>query len=139
MESSSERVAGPWTEIPQAARIERWENVLRVLRALPEHERQKHWDMSIWGEKTECGTVACAAGHCGLDPWFRARGFELSFRESMRVPGAWIESLDSVTVEMFFGEDGTGAIFLKSHPRPVEDVISEVEDYLAELKDEDNG
>lgn len=139
MESSSDKIIGSWEEIPQEARVERWENVLRVLRALPEHERQKHWDMSTWGEKTECGTVACAAGHCGLDPWFRERGFELNFRESRHVPGAWIESLDSEAVEQFFGDDGTDDIFLNGDIRPVEDVISEVEDYLAELKDDDRG
>ena len=59
--------------------IERWVNVERVLNSMPEHDRQHHWDMGMWGEKTDCGTVACAAGHCGMDPWFRERGFELTF------------------------------------------------------------
>lgn len=33
-------------------------NVERVLNAMPEHEHQKHWDVSMWGEVTTCGTVA---------------------------------------------------------------------------------
>jgi hypothetical protein len=55
--------------------VERWEQVLRVLEGLTPHEREKHFFMGIWGQETACGTVACAAGHCALDPWFRERGF----------------------------------------------------------------
>lgn len=55
--------------------IERWENALRVLRQMTPHERKRHFDMSSWGVVTDCGTVACLAGHCSLDPWFRRRGF----------------------------------------------------------------
>lgn len=55
--------------------IERWENVQRVLKALTPHERRHHFEMQSWGHKTDCGTVACVAGHCSLDPWFRRRGF----------------------------------------------------------------
>lgn len=56
--------------------IERWENVLRVLTSMTRHEREHHFAMTIWGTKTSCGTVGCAAGHCSLDPWFRKRGFK---------------------------------------------------------------
>lgn len=105
--------------------IERWRNVHRVLNAMPEHERQKHWDMSIWGKQTECGTVACAAGHCGLDAWFRERGFKLDFRGH--------ESRIS-NVPDFFGLEGTSRIFWDSTQRPVETVIDEVHRYGAELE-----
>jgi hypothetical protein len=60
--------------------IERYEQVKRVLEGLDEHARKHHWDMSIWGTKTDCGTVACAAGHCSLDPWFQERGFRGEIR-----------------------------------------------------------
>lgn len=105
--------------------IERWQNVHRVLDAMPEHERQKHWDMSIWGRQTDCGTIACAAGHCGLDAWFRERGFKLDFlgRES-RISN----------VPDFFGLEGTSRIFWDSTQRPVETVIDEVRRYGAELE-----
>jgi hypothetical protein len=67
-----------WFSITPREKIERWENVLRVLKGLTPHQRAHHWDMESWGYNTHCGTVACAAGHCGLDPWFRRRGFKLN-------------------------------------------------------------
>ena len=60
--------------------IERWENGLRVLKAMDPHEREKHFNMALWGKKTDCGTLACAAGHMSLDPWFRRRGFASVWR-----------------------------------------------------------
>jgi hypothetical protein len=67
--------------------IERFEQLIRVLRDLPRHERRKHFNMYNWGVETECGTTACAAGFCGLDPWFRRRGFKLarSFGSPIRI------------------------------------------------------
>src|SRR6267378_1550966 len=70
-----------WDDITPKEQIARWEQVLRVLRGLTKHERKKHFNMGFFGQKTSCGTVACAAGHCGLDPWFRRRGFKLDFIE----------------------------------------------------------
>lgn len=55
--------------------LERWQQALRVLEGMTEHERTQHFNMGTWGEKTDCGTVACLAGHCALDPWFSERGF----------------------------------------------------------------
>lgn len=111
-------------KIPQADLIERWENVLRVLNALPEHDRQTHWDMGQWGRKTECGTVACAAGHCGLDHWFRERGFQMDF--DRRGEGEISE------VRTFFGVEGSRRIFLDSSRRSVETVIDEVRSYIGD-------
>lgn len=105
--------------------IERWTNVERVLYAMPEHERQFHWNMATWGQETDCGTVACAAGTCGLDPWFRERDFKLDFVDGE----AQISS-----VENFFGVEGTQRIFLNTTPRPVETVLDEVRVYLADLR-----
>jgi hypothetical protein len=106
--------------------IEIWMNVERVLDAMPEHDRQEHWDMSRWGEKTDCGTVACAAGHCGLDPWFRKRGFKLTFNKQG-------ESKIS-DVPTFFGFTGANRIFFNSARRSVEEVLSEVREYISELR-----
>lgn len=57
--------------------IERFENLIRVMNGLSEHERIKHFNMRTWGTETECGTACCAAGFCGLDPWFNEQGFKL--------------------------------------------------------------
>jgi hypothetical protein len=106
--------------------IEIWMNVERVLDAMPEHERQKHWDMSQWGAKTDCGTVACAAGHCGLDPWFRERNFKLDFNKRGE------SKISDVTA--FFGFTGAQRIFFNSDKRPVEKVLAEVREYIDELR-----
>src|SRR5688572_17549276 len=130
-----------WDNITPAQQIERWENVLRVLRALTPHQRRKHWNMSWWGEKTECGTVACAAGHCGLDPWFRRRGFRMDFEriefenELGKIEYEWNADLN-VPVSHFFGREGSGSIFLNGKVRPVSKVIEEVKAHIRQLKEE---
>jgi hypothetical protein len=82
--------------------------------------------MSQWGKLTDCGTVACAAGTCGLDPWFRARGFTLDFDDN--------GIADISDVPSFFGFEGSQRIFYNAQPRPVETVLGEVRDYLSELR-----
>lgn len=106
--------------------IERWTHVARVLDSMPEHERQHHWNMATWGEKTTCGTIACAAGTCGLDPWFRERGFTLNFTDQGEA--------EISNVESFFGLEGSKRIFFNSKQRPVETVLGEVREYLDELR-----
>jgi hypothetical protein len=110
--------------------LDRWLNVERVLDSMPQHERQKHWSMGTWGEKTDCGTVACAAGHCGLDPWFRRRGFKLNF-------GARGDAEIS-DVKEFFGLEGSTRIFFNATSRPVSTVLKEVRGYVAELQRVEN-
>lgn len=113
------RYANPFTE--------RWENAERVLNAMPEHERLKHFDMGSWGYKNHCGTIACAAGQCGLDPWFRRRGFKLTFpKNSTR--GVISE------VPAFFGFEGAQRIFYNTTARSVETVLGEVREYVGELR-----
>jgi hypothetical protein len=106
--------------------IERWVNVARVLDTMPEHERQKHWDMATWGERNDCGTIACAAGHCGMDPWFRDKGFTLDFDEE--------GDMHITNVESFFGFEGSSRIFLDHNQRPVETVLGEVREFIEELR-----
>jgi hypothetical protein len=88
--------------------IARWENALRVLETMTPHERRKHFNMARWGQKTECGTVACLAGHCSLDPWFRRRGFRGSFIDD----GGMYFGADSADPDVFFGTGS--AIFYQS-------------------------
>lgn len=121
-------------------RIERWEQCLRVLESMPEHERLNHWNMARWGIKTECGTVACAAGHCALDPWFINQGLKLEFNLNSCACSECVESgisgkeLAHVEfVERFFGETGSNDIFYNMRLRPVETVIDEIEAYIGML------
>lgn len=111
--------------IEQGEMIERWVNAERVLDALPQHDREKHWNMAVWGVQSECGTVACAAGHCGLDPWFRDRGFKLDFNDGDPVISS---------VEEFFGREGSTRIFLNCERRSVETVIGEMREHIDELR-----
>lgn len=106
--------------------IERWSNTDRVLDAMTEHERQHHWDMSAWGRKTDCGTIVCAAGGCGLDSWFRERGFKLTFKRNGETTIS--------DVPAFFGLEGASRIFYDGTQRPVETVLSEVRAYVGELQ-----
>ena len=112
--------------IDQGELIERWDNAQRVLVAMPEHDRQNHWNMAKWGVITDCGTIACAAGHCGLDPWFRDRGFKLDFTEFREAKISDVAS--------FFGLEGSARIFFNSAQRSVEAVIAEVRSYADELR-----
>jgi len=120
-------------------KIERWDHVVMVLKKLTPHQRRKHWNMSTWGEKTACGTIACAAGHCGLNSWFRRRGFKLDFNHVKWIDSLglsqdyWNESL-STDPSDFFGNQGTSRIFYNDDPRPVSKVIRECETYIKELK-----
>jgi hypothetical protein len=57
--------------------IERYRQLIRVMRGLSPHKRREHFNMRIWGQRTECGTVACAAGHAAQDAWFKDQGFLL--------------------------------------------------------------
>lgn len=128
-----------WHHATAAAQVERWENVIRVLESLSPHEREKHWDMGDWVDLTECGTVACAAGHCGMDAWFQSQGFYLRFY-GVYVPfGEDAEKYDGWAAQMtdpsaFFGVIGADRIFYNTTARSVEVVLEEVKRYVAELK-----
>lgn len=124
-----------WDDCTHEERIERWKNAARVLENLPEHEKEKHWHMGWWGSKTACGTVACAAGHCALDPWFRDRGLKMDFTsEGIGKEIQWYTSFDGDDVIRFFGETGTGYIFFNGIKRPVEKVVKEIKTYVKFLK-----
>lgn len=125
-----------WDNITKEERIERWENVLRVLRGLSPHERKKHWDMATWGQQTECGTVACAAGHCGMDAWFRRRGLRNDIKTDVDWGGNPYTylTLEAPDVEDFFGKRGCHKIFYRHAKRTVGTVILEVRRHLKYLR-----
>lgn len=57
--------------------LERWRQLIRVLEGVPEQKL----NMGTWcDDEAECGTVACAAGWAGMDPWFVERGFRTSLK-----------------------------------------------------------
>lgn len=133
-------------ECSQREKVARWLNVLRVLRALTPHQRRKHWNMAIFGEQTECGTVACAAGHCEADPWFRRRGFKgkyvVASGDTILVSrtihdidvGSWFDAdWFGYDVREFFGMTGANAIFMNDNLRPVGQVIREVRAHIKSL------
>lgn len=124
-----------WEKCTPQEQIERWENVERVLKGLTPHQRRKHWNMNYFGMKTECGTIACAAGHCGMDPWFRRRGFRLNFHKGLSSEGAerWFEDIDDV--DGFFGNEGGEGIFYNWRQRPVSKVIKEVRAHIKTLRE----
>ena len=116
-----------WDDAKLAERIERWENVERVLKALTPYQRRREWDMQNWGVKSQCRTIACAAGHCGMDPWFRRRGMKLNpykvtkgetLKEVAEVGGMG-DFGNMMDPEPFLGEDGCNRIFFDSTRRPV--------------------
>lgn len=126
----------PFEQISYARQIERWKQCERVLVEMPEHERLEHFKMSTFGEPTPCGTVACAAGHCGLDPWFRNRGFRLKLIVCNGKCGntecTYVDA-HIPDVGMYFG-DGGRKIFLNTNLRPVETVIEEVRQHIIGLQ-----
>lgn len=112
-------------------KIERWQQAIRVLKGLSPHERRKHWNMAWWGERNECGTIACAAGHCALDPWFRRRGLQMHFKYKRNY---WHMYFNTTHVANFFGDEGTRAIFYNGRKRSVTRVINEMREYIRFLK-----
>lgn len=117
----------------QAEYIERWEQALRVLEGLSAHEREYHFNMGIWGKETPCGTVACLAGHCSLDPWFQSRGFTSEFKVNV-TDGIRYMSFPAARPEEFFGDRGEDDIFTGPY-REYDEVVQAVKEHIAYLKD----
>jgi len=114
--------------------IERWQNVERVLTNLPEHERRKHWRMSTWGRVTACGTIACAAGHCGMDKWFQSQGLTLQPAQDGEANALFSGRDPTDILPEFFGEDGVRWIFSDGTGRSVDEVVEEVREHIRWLQ-----
>lgn len=123
-----------WEECTKEQQIERWQQVIRVLQNLSPHEKRKHFDMTEWGSKTKCGTVACAAGHAGMDSWFRRRGFKMVFKLETGPHDKWWDvAFPTMGPDVFFGRDGYYGIFLNVDGT-VSGVIKKIKAYIKELE-----
>lgn len=113
--------------------IERWQNALRVLKAMTEHEIARHFDMSTWGRKTACGTVACLAGHCALDPWFNERGFTGSWGFDAFTQHTYLR-FDKFSPAAFFQDplDGPELFWNQRHTHA--QMVEDVEKHIARLQ-----
>lgn len=114
--------------------IERTKKLLELDTILTDHEKTEHFDMRVWAQETECGTVACLAGHAAIQPWFKKRGFYLKYVGSARAPatgdasGAW-------ACNQFFGSGAYGDMFnYVSFNESWDDVMVRVRTRLALLK-----
>lgn len=145
-----------FASISNKEQLKRWTEALRVLENLPAHVRKKHWDMSSWGYDTPCGTVACAAGHIGLYPWFRRQGFKLTLRKRfIKISPDELSDFvnDQCGSESYFGKTGAkvevittdisdpydffgdgAAIFNNPETRSVVQVIKEVKAHIKQLQ-----
>jgi len=112
-----------------AQRVERYERLLKVMQGLTPHQRREHFDITTWGYRTECGTVACAAGHAGLNTWFRRHGFTMTCtrREGYAFPG--------MQPSEFFGGEGMNIIFTNGRLTTVPLVIKRVKEFIKQLKE----
>lgn len=120
----------PFYQCTPEQQVQRWEQCLRVLLELTPHERRRHFDMSVWGRKTPCGTVACAAGHCALDPWFNDRGFSILFSERTPMQPTW----PGMRPDVFFGHRGYEQIFIRTW-YTFDQVVSAVRKHIRKLKE----
>lgn len=121
------RIMKFWADCTLDQKIERWEQAARVLRELTPHEKNKHFNMDFWAKSTPCGMVACAAGHCAMDAWFKRRKFKLI--QSEVEPDVFF-----CLPRNFFGFEGSNQIFYNYRKRSVSKVILEIENYIRFLK-----
>lgn len=98
-----------WDDLCIEYQIERVERVQTVLGRLTDHQIENHFDMTFWGDKTSCGTVGCAAGHCSFDPWFQRRGFGSRFYQSNS--GELHHQWTGLYPMGFFGSDMESGVF----------------------------
>lgn len=52
---------------------EKFQQIVRVMNTL----NPSQFDIQVWHHSSNCGTVACIAGHCAMDPWFIDQGLTL--------------------------------------------------------------
>lgn len=100
-------------DLTKAERLKRWQALYDALGRLTPHERKQHWNMETWGEKTPCGTVACAAGHAGFDPKIQAMGFRSFYDTIDEVPeGDRDQKIEfSCEPDYFFGDTMANEVF----------------------------
>lgn len=131
---------------------ERFENLLRVLRVVQEHEQELSsqltpiFDLTWWYDNDDkCGTTACAIGWCCQDPWFQRQGFALGSDQGM--PKLFFPKYHGLeeweAVQKFFDLDGDEADFLfraeaYGDERVLAAVINRVEAFMNERFSEED-
>lgn len=79
---------------------------------------RKQFDITDWGHKTECGTVACVAGWAGLIPAFRRAGLKTELNPhgcDISFNGRLMTS--SLAFTNFFG-DAAFSLCMPGYPYP---------------------
>lgn len=138
----SKVISGSWDEIPHSEKVVRWERAFKTLDDMSAHAVDHHFNMRVWGLKTECGTVGCAAGKCGFDPWFRRRNFTLDFVNTYHGETATFTNHGPIA---FFGVEGYEDIFINDFdetptgrerkPRMVHAAVKRaIRKYIAQLR-----
>lgn len=101
-----------------AERVERFQQAIRVMSDMTAERIENEFNMSTWGEKTACGTVACAAGWCAMDPWFNERGLMMAEieRTDSYSGETWVDFTFSKegNASQFFGEAAVDAVFTRA-------------------------
>ena len=137
---------------------ERLQHVVRVLLEVKEDGRL--FSLRFWGSgdsgaikelindnllpEGSCGTVACAIGYAGLDPWFRRRGFitqlnssykDSTFSPRYRASGSEVREFSAVQYFFDLAHDETYELFV--HNRydegyTIDDVIVRINKYITD-------
>lgn len=106
------------------------ERLLQVVRVLEELPKEKKFDLGTW---YECGTVGCACGWAGQDPWFRRRGFRSEKRHRGDIFFQGIRGYKAA--QIFFGilNDDTFHLFSRSEYKrgSKRDVINRIKKFVA--------
>lgn len=104
-----------WNKASPAEQILRASKLVETLEGLTLHEQLKHFDMSDWLYTNECGTVGCAAGQCGIRPWFRNRGFKIDLVPLDGDPLDLQVRFPDLQSGDFFGDELDFTIFTNNH------------------------
>lgn len=106
-----------WDDATPEERILRASKLVETLEGLTLHEQRKHFNMSDWLWKSECGTIGCAAGQCGVRPWFRSRGFKIDLVQDKYsdtgklIKDSFSTDFPALQTQEFFGDDIDDNIF----------------------------
>lgn len=106
-----------WDDATPEEQILRASKLVETLEGLTLHEQRKHFNMSDWLWKSECGTIGCAAGQCGVRPWFRNRGFKIDLVQDKDldtgklIKDSFSTHFPELQTEEFFGNDIDDNIF----------------------------
>ena len=90
---------------PEHTTVDALQETLRLLLSLSDYQL----DLHTWGEEAVCGTIACAMGWAGGDPWFNKRGFH---HDDDHFMPRYMHRAGWTAISGFFKSDGTITYFL---------------------------